>query len=395
MNSHPPSQSPGLFGRPVLTVTIALAVLAGIGGGGFAFAHRGPAPGPLWQEPAEAAAAPAKPAASTAARGDAGVRRITVSATGDIMMSSAPNRLPPNDGAGFFDSVQDDLKSDLVMGNLEQPLTEDTGASKCGTPPEPNCFAFRSPPSYAAHLKEAGFQLMNLANNHTRDFGVRGAKNTRSALDAAGLKYTGGEDEITVVEVKGIKVAVVGFAGYAGANNLNDLDHSRTVIQQAKQQADLVIVQVHMGAEGPAMQHVKAGNEIFHGENRGDPIKFSHTVIDAGADLVVGHSPHVLRGMEFYRGKLIAYSLGNFAGGGHTLSSSGALKYGGILRVTLGSDGSYAGGEFRSTYLNGAGLPTRDTANERGRKLVQQLTAADFADTGATVGDDGSISPPA
>jgi poly-gamma-glutamate capsule biosynthesis protein CapA/YwtB (metallophosphatase superfamily) len=395
MNSQPPSQSPGLFGRPVLTATIALAVLAGIGLGGVAFAQRGSGPGPLWLEPAEAApvSAPvsAKPAASTA--GTAGVRRITVSATGDIMMSNAPNGMPPRDGAGFFDPVRADLKSDLVMGNLEQPLTEDTGASKCGTPPEPNCYAFRSPPSYAAHLKEGGFQLMNLANNHTRDFGVQGALNTRAALDAAGIKYTGAQDEITVVEVKGIKVAVVGFAGYAGANNLNDLDHARTVIQQAKQRADLVIVQVHMGAEGAAMQHVKPGNEIFHGENRGDPIKFSHTVIDAGADLVVGHSPHVLRAMEFYRGKLIAYSLGNFAGAGHTLNSQGALKYGGILRVTLGSDGSYAGGEFRSTYLNGLGLPTRDTAGEQGRKLVQQLTAADFASTGARIGDDGSISP--
>ena len=395
MNSHPPSQSPGLFGRPVLTATIVLAVLAGIGGGGLAFAHRGASPGPLWQEPAEAAGVPAKAAASTSAKAAAGGQRITVSATGDIIMGSAPNRLPPNGGAGFFDSVRDDLKSDLVMGNLEQPLTEDTGASKCGSPPEPNCYAFRSPPSYAAHLKEAGFQLMNLANNHTRDFGSQGALNTRSALDAAGVKYTGGEDEITVVMVKGIKVAVVGFSGYAGANNLNDLDHSRTVIQEAKQRADLVIVQVHMGAEGAAMQHVKPGNEIFYGENRGDPIKFSHTVIDAGADLVVGHSPHVLRGMEFYRGKLIAYSLGNFAGAGHTLNSQGALKYGGILRVTLGSDGSYLGGEFRSTYLNGSGLPTRDATNEQGRKLVRQLSDADFGDTAATVGDDGSISPPA
>src|SRR5690349_2990760 len=327
MNSQPPSQSPGLFGRPVLTATIALAVLAGIGMGSVAFAQRGSGPGPRWQEPAlGSAAVSARPAASTA-----GVRSITISATGDIIMGSAPNRLPPDDGAGFFDSVRDDLESDLVMGNLEQSLTEDTGASKCGTPPRPNCFAFRSPPSYAAHLKEAGFQLMNLANNHTRDFGPQGALNTRAALDDAGIRYTGNEDEITVVQINGIRVAVVGFSGYTGANNLNDLDHSRSVIQEAKQQADLVIVQVHMGAEGAAMQHVKPGNEVYYGENRGNPIKFSHTVIEAGADLVVGHSPHVLRGMEFYRGKLIAYSLGNFAGAGHTLNSRGAPKYGGIL----------------------------------------------------------------
>ena len=395
MNSQPPPARPGVFGRPVLTVTIVLAVLAGVGAGSVAFANRGDVSPPQWREPGAAAPQGVVPA-KTAADDDAtDVPTITLSATGDIMMSNAPSRMPPADGDGFFDSVTADLKSDLVMGNLEQPLTDDTGASKCGTPPSANCFAFRSPPSYARHLKEAGFRLMNLANNHTRDFGVAGARNTRAALDAAGIKYTGNEDEITVVEIKGIKVAVVGFAGYAGANNLNDLDHSAAVIKEAKQQADLVVVQVHMGAEGAAMQHVKPGNEIFHGENRGDPIRFSHTVIDAGADLVVGHSPHVLRGMEFYHGKLIAYSLGNFAGGGNTLTKTGALKYGGILRVTLAKDGTYRGGKFLSTYLSSVGLPTRDSSNEKGRQLVAQLSGEDFDETGAHLGDDGSITPSA
>ncbi|MFC7278548.1 CapA family protein [Paractinoplanes rhizophilus] len=398
MNSHPSSRSPGLFGRPVLTITIVLAVLAGVGAGGVAFANRGAGPAPQWQEPAAARSTASSPAAApveSAATEASSPETITVSATGDIMMSNAPNKMPPNDGDGFFDSVKEGLRSDLVMGNLEQPLTTDTGTSKCGSPPGPNCFAFRSPPGYAKHLKDAGFQLVNLANNHTKDFGSQGAVNTRAALDDAGIKYTGNKDEITVVEVKGIKVAVVGFSGYAGANNLNDLEHSKDVIRAAKEQADLVIVQVHMGAEGATMQHVKPGNEIFYGENRGDPIKFSHTVIDAGADLVVGHSPHVLRGMEFYQGKLIAYSLGNFAGGGKTLSSQGVLKYGGILRVTLGKDGSYAGGKFLSTYMSSVGLPTRDASKETGRKLVAQLSEEDFGDTAAVLGKDGSIKPPA
>jgi hypothetical protein len=150
-----------------------------------------------------------------------------------------------------------------------------------------------------------------------------------------------------------------------------------------------------MGAEGAAMQHVSPGSEIFYGENRGDPIKFSHAVIDAGADLVIGHSPHVLRGMEFYQGKLIAYSLGNFAGGGRTLSSQGVLKYGGILRVELAKDGGYVGGKFLSTYLSSVGLPTRDSGAEMGRRLVAQLSESDFGDTAATVGKDGSIGAPA
>ncbi len=399
MNADPPARNSGLFGRPILTIAIVLALLVGTGIGSVAYANRDiAARKPKWEQPAAAIvpSAPARPVPSrSAAPAAADGSTISLSATGDIMMSNAPTQLPPNNGTGFFADVHAALAADLVMGNLEQPLTDDTGTSKCGTPPGPNCFAFRSPPSYAAYLKQGGFDLVNLANNHFNDFGPVGARNTRSALDSAGVKYTGGQDEITVVEVKGIKVAVVGFSPYTGTNNLNDLDHAQKVIKQAKSQADLVVVQVHMGAEGADKQQVKPGPELFFGENRGDPIKFSHTVIDAGADLVIGHSPHVLRGMEFYHGKLIAYSLGNFAGGGKALSNQGVLKYGGILHVTLTKDGTYAKGSFASTYLSAIGLPTRDTANERGRELVGQLSVADFGQTAATVGADGAITPPA
>ncbi|WP_308201159.1 CapA family protein [Paractinoplanes maris] len=401
MNSHPSHKRPGLFGRPVLTVAIVLAVLAAVGVGSVAFANRDsgnsaatwaePATSSPGSRPSRSAAAPVEESATTEAATEG---TITLSATGDIMMSNAPSRMPPADGEGFFDSVKAGLASDLVMGNLEQPLTADTGTSKCGAAAT-NCFAFRSPPSYAQHLKAGGFDLVNTANNHSKDFGPQGARNTRAALDKVGVKATGNTDEITVVEVKGVKVAVVGFSSYAGANSLIDLDQARSVIETAQGQADLVVVQVHMGAEGADEQHVKPGTETFFGENRGDPIKFSHAVIDAGADLVIGHGPHVLRGMEFYKGKLIAYSLGNFAGGGRTLSRTGVLKYGGILHVTLGKDGSYAGGKLLSTYLGSTGLPTRDSSAERGRKLVAQLSEADFPGTGPSFGADGSIKPSA
>lgn len=390
MNAQPPPDRPGLFGRPVLTLTIAVAALVGAGLGGMALADRGTErTGAKWHVP-PAAAAPTSPAPPTESDDT-----ITLSATGDIIMGSAPNKLPANDGEGFFDSVKAGLKSDLVMGNLEQPLTGDTGTSKCGSPPRPNCFAFRSPPAYAEHLVGAGFELMNTANNHSKDFGTQGYKNTVAALEGAGLEHTGAEGEITVVEVKAVKVAVVGFSPYAGANNLNDLDAARSVIEEAAGQADIVVVQVHMGAEGSDRGHVKPGNELFFGENRGDPIKFSHAVIDAGADVVVGHGPHVLRGMEFYKGKLIAYSLGNFAGGGKTLSRNGVLGYGGILHVTLTHDGEFTSGKFLSTALNPVGRPTRDSENERGLARVRELTADDFGDTAAKIGEDGSISAPA
>jgi len=384
MKAHPPSPGRGLFGHPLLTITIVLAALLGVGVGGVALANRDDSDAPSrWQTPPPAArASPAAP------------RSITLSATGDIILGSAPNRLPADGGAGFFDSVREALKSDLVMGNLEQPLTPDTGTSKCGSPPRANCFAFRAPTAYAEHLKDAGFQLLNTANNHSRDYGAQGYRNTVAALDEAGIAHTGAEDQITVVKVNGINVAAVGFSSYAGANPLNDLDRARSVVERAAGQADLVVVQVHMGAEGADKTHVRPGNEVFFGENRGDPIAFSRAVIDAGADVVIGHGPHVLRGMEFYNGKLIAYSLGNFAGGGKTLSRTGALRYGAVLHVSLTRDGTFAGGRLLSTYMDSAGVPTRDE-NERGRQMMASLSEEDFGADAARIGDDGSIAPPA
>jgi poly-gamma-glutamate capsule biosynthesis protein CapA/YwtB (metallophosphatase superfamily) len=389
MNAHPPSARRGLFGRPVLTITIVLAALLGMGLGGVALANLDNSDAvPRWQD------APPSPTSPSPAASPTEPDAITLSATGDIIMGSAPNRLPANGGEGFFDSVREGLQSDLVMGNLEQPLTGDTGTSKCGSPPRPNCFAFRAPTGYAEHLKDAGFQLLNTANNHSKDYGVQGYRNTVRALEGAGLEHTGAEDQITVVEVDGIKVAVLGFSSYEGANRLTDLDQARTVVERAAGQADLVVVQVHMGAEGSDKTRVRPGDELFFGENRGDPMKFSRTVIDAGADVVIGHGPHVLRGMEFYKGRLIAYSLGNFAGGGRTLSRDGVLKFGAILHVSLTKDGTFAGGRLLSTYMNSSGVPTRDEANERGRKLVAELSSDDFGDDAARIASDGSISPP-
>ena len=202
MNAHPPQPRRGLFGRPVLTVTIVLAALAGMGLGGVALANRDSSPGtPRWEQPPAATGRPSpqpKTESTTDPDTAAQTGSITLSATGDIIMGSAPNRLPANGGDGFFDSVQAGLKSDLVMGNLDQPLTDDTGTSKCGSPPRANCYAFRSPPSYAGHLADAGFELMNTANNHSKDFGAAGFRSTQRALESAGLKHTGAEDEITL-----------------------------------------------------------------------------------------------------------------------------------------------------------------------------------------------------
>jgi hypothetical protein len=341
------------------------------------------------------APAPSGGASSGGASSAAGpAAQLTMSAVGDTIMSAAPNYLPPDNGQGFFDNVAGALHSDLQMANLEQPLTDDTGVDKCSAASlaKKTCFQFRSPPTYAGILKQAGFSLVNLANNHALDFGQQGHQNTEEALTKAGVAFTGPPGMITVVDVKGIKVAVLGFAPYPWANSLTDIPAGQALVREAKKEADLVVIQVHMGGEGPDKTHVKPGTEMYLGENRGDPIAFSHGMIDAGADLVIGHSPHVMRAMEFYKGHLIAYSMGNFAGY-HALSSTGVLGTSGILRVTLRSDGTFVAGTLVSTRMVAPGLPRMDPG-KAAITLVGGLSRSDFPKSGARIAADGTITAP-
>ncbi|BCB85679.1 hypothetical protein Psuf_029920 [Phytohabitans suffuscus] len=361
-----------------------------LGGGVLALALTGESsPVPRWRD--SVAAEPSGRAAAPPS-GEPARRTISMSATGDIIMGNAPGRLPPNGGKGFFAAVREALKADLVMGNLEEPITEDTGTGKCG-PESKNCFQYRVPPSYAGHLKDAGFELLNQANNHGHDYGPAGYRNTQRALEEYGLEHTGAPDQITVLDVEGVRVAVAGFSSYPWSNPLVDIDAAAEVVKKAATLADIVVVQVHMGAEGAAMTHVKPGTEIYLGENRGDPIKFGHAMVDAGADLIVGHGPHVLRAMEFYKGRLVAYSLGNFAGGAGTLNKAGVLGLGGVLKVSLAADGSWGGGQLISTYLDSGGKPAMDE-DHRGAAEVRRLSKLDFPSTGATLDTTGNIAPP-
>ncbi|HZD98127.1 MAG TPA: CapA family protein [Micromonosporaceae bacterium] len=318
---------------------------------------------------------------------------FTLSAVGDTIMASAPKFLPPNGGANFFAPVADALHSDLQMANLEEPLTNVAASTKCGAALGKTCFAFRAPPSYADVLKDSGFDLVNIANNHAIDFGQNGHAETERALTDAGVKYTGPPGMITTTTVKGVRIAVVGFAPYPWANDLRDIDDAARLVRTAAKSADVVIVQAHMGAEGAAYQHVRPGVQMFLGENRGDAIAFSHAMIDAGASVVIGHGPHVLRGMEFYRGHLIAYSLGNFAGY-HALSVNNVTGVSAILRVTMRGDGSFVGATIVPTSMVAPGVPRLDP-HDRAIDMVRSLTRQDFPTTGAQVAANGAITPPA
>ncbi len=371
-------------------VAAAVVLLVGVTTIVVAYLRTSGTPAPVTA--ADPASAVPVPAPASTQPVDSGAQ-FTLSAVGDVIMGDAPNGLPPNNGHGFFDDVAGKLHSDLQMANLEQPLTDDTGIGKCPADKAgKTCFQFRSPPSYAGILKEAGFALVNLANNHAYDFGPQGHTNTRKALDGAGVKYTGPPGMITVVDVKGVKVAVLGFAPYPWANDLLNIPKGQDLVRQAKKQADVVIIQVHMGGEGADHTHVKPGTDMFLGENRGDPIAFSHAMIDAGADLVIGHSPHVIRAMEFYKGHLIAYSVGNFAGY-HALGYTGVVGVTEILRVTLRADGTYVTGSIVPTHMVAPGAPRMDPQRQA-ISLTSSLTRSDFPTTGAHIGTDGTVTPP-
>jgi poly-gamma-glutamate capsule biosynthesis protein CapA/YwtB (metallophosphatase superfamily) len=333
--------------------------------------------------------APPRPAAKPAAKPEPATPPgvVTLVATGDIVMGSTPN-LPRDGGRSFFSEVQTDLAGDVVLGNLEGTLSTG-GGSKCG-PRSSDCFAFQTPPSYARWLAQAGFTIMNLANNHAFDFGASGLDQTIAALDGVGLLHTGRPGQVTVQRVGDIRVAVVGFASYPWAASLTDMAAARRLVRTAARRADVVVVTMHAGAEGRDRQHVKRGTETFLGENRGDVVRFSRAVVDAGADLVVGHGPHVLRGMEWYRGRLIAYSLGNF-GGYKVFSLGGPLSTSAILRVTLRGNGAFDTGRIVPTRLVGAGVPALDPS-EAAHGVVRMLSRQDFGARGVRVSPDGFLS---
>ena len=136
---------------------------------------------------------------------------------------------------------------------------------------------------------------------------------------------------------------------------MTDLAAAKRLVRAADRVSDVVVVTMHAGAEGRDRQHVRPGTELL-GENRGDPVRFAHAVVDAGADLVVGSGPHVLRGMEWYKRRLIAYSLGNFAGY-DVFSLGGPLSTSGILRVTLDGAGRFETGRLVPTHMVGARAP--------------------------------------
>lgn len=324
------------------------------------------------------------PAASSAAPSS----DVSLNWVGDIAFSTRQG-LPPGGPARVLSRVRRVLEAaDYTTGNLEGTLGHG-GPSKCSGGGS-NCFAFQAPASYARGLARVGFDLFNMANNHSRDFGLSGTRQTVRALRAAGLGHTGLTGETTVVTVAGRRMAFLGFAPYPWASPLLDIPAARRQIAAAARRADIVVVFIHAGAEGAGETHTPHGTEHAFGENRGSARRFAHAAVRAGADAVLGSGPHVLRGIECYRKRAIAYSLGNFVGY-RTLATGGVLSLSGVLRLRLGPSGALAGGRLFRVHLAPPGVPQPGGGSVA---LVRRLSKADFGAHACRIGRNGELSLP-
>jgi hypothetical protein len=218
------------------------------------------------------------------------------------------------------------------------------------------------------------------------DFGPPGRAQTLAALNRAGIPEAGLPGQITRLKVNGIKLAFLGFAPYSFDSNLLDIPAAQALVRQARKTASVVVVFIHAGAEGADQLHTPAGEQFYLGEDRGNARAFAHAVIAAGASIVLGSGPHVLRGIQRFHNHLIAYSLGNFVGY-HTLSGGGVLDDSGILRVTLDARGRLLAARWISIRLED-GLPRPDPTNASAR-LVGRLSGVDFPATHYRIKPDG------
>jgi hypothetical protein len=346
--------------------------------------------------PPEAAQAEPLPAAVPVAPAEPVRRapiRISIAAVGDMMLGTdyPENHLPDDDGIGFLAGVTPRLWSaDVTFGNLEGVLVDGgEPGKKCSNPKA--CYLFRSPSRYAYHYRAAGFDVLSLANNHARDFGEEGRSATMQTLAAAGMHHSGREGDFASFEVKGLRLAVLAYAVTRNSNMLLDYARSEQTVRDFAATHDIVVVSFHGGAEGRDVTRLPFAEEEYYGEPRGDVVRFARMVVDAGADLVIGHGPHVVRAMERYKDRLIAYSLGNFATY-YGISVAGIKGIAPILIATLDEEGRFVEGDIISTrQLRPAG-PSLDP-DGRALKMIHGLSIEDFGDPGLAFHPDGRLTP--
>ena len=348
-----------------------------------------PAPEPVAAEPT----APGEPPTVVTPVEPAPPRTVSFAAVGDMMIGTnfPENHLPDDDGIGFLADVAPFLwPVDVAFGNLEGVLVDGgEPGKKCKNPKA--CYLFRSPTRYANHYRAAGFDVLSLANNHARDFGEEGRTETMLALQRAGIHHSGREGDFASFEVDGVRIAVRAYAVTNNSNMLRDYELSEQTVREHANSHDIVVVSFHGGAEGKDVTRLPFAEEEYYNEPRGDVVKFARMVVDAGADLVVGHGPHVVRAMELYKDRLIAYSLGNFATY-YGISVAGIKGIAPILLATLDETGRFVEGEIVSTIQIRPAGPSIDP-EQRALNMLRGLSISDFGNPGLTFHEDGRLTP--
>lgn len=304
---------------------------------------------------------------------------FTLSFVGDI----APTKEFPD----LFEFTKEELsKPDIMIGNLEGVIT-DREKNKCGTIITGKCYAFSGNEGFVQILKNASFDMMSFANNHSYDFGEEGFIDTLKNLSMYDIDAIGTKNTIVEKKIRGVSVAFVGFSTGKLTSDLNDENQVKSLVERASIGNDLVVVIFHGGAEGIGATHVEGVNEKYLDEERGNVQAFAKLAIDNGAGLVLGSGPHVLRGMEWYKGKLIAYSMGNFAGY-RTFSTDGIMGTSGILTIDIENKNEITNAKFVPISINKNGVPTIDWTNTS-ISQINNLSKEDFGDNGIMFNESG------
>jgi hypothetical protein len=344
---------------------------------------------------------------------------VRLAFVGDINLgtSTLADGVPPDSGRGLLDAARPALAGDLVIGNFEGVLADTGTSEKCermraaepkprrrrkarraaqDTLPRPGCYAFRTPTALAPRLVEAGFTDLNLANNHANDYGPAGRESTERILDSLGLRLYGPLGRIALDTLRrgdsASVVGLIGFTTYPYAYDLLDIARSAAVVDSIRPLVDLLIVTFHGGAEGVRALHVAEAAESLGREPRGDLRRWARAVIDAGADAVVGHGPHVLRGIEFYRGRPIAYSLGNFLTY-RGFNLEGPLGVTGVLQLEFAAERRLRRGRLVPMIQRPQKGPAPDPSGAA-LELVRRLSLEDFGSTGARISEYGELDVP-
>ncbi|MEP0368238.1 MAG: CapA family protein [Cyclobacteriaceae bacterium] len=329
---------------------------------------------------------------------DIGIERllpntVSIAAVGDIMMgTNYPNKsyLPPGNGELLWDASKSYLQeADISFGNLEGTVLDGEGDPKdCKNPKA--CYLFRMPSRLTSNLVECGFDLMSLANNHANDFGAIGRKSTQQILDSLDIAFAGSiESPYGVFKIDALKIGFVAFAPNKGTLTFYDEERALAIIKELDSLSDMIIISIHGGAEGAKNQHVTREREFYYGEDRGNIYEFSHKLVDQGADVILGHGPHVPRGLEVYKKRMIAYSLGNFCTYGR-FNLKGANAIAPLLMTHVNSEGEFLSGEiisFRQTYSQG---PIFDT-NGGAARSIKKLSEEDFPENEIIIDEKGRI----